>query len=66
MDQLKNNQAIVDNEARSIATSINMIIRRKVPEELTEKYLGVVLNKCSYSLAVSRKAANNTRDIAES
>lgn len=66
MSTLKKNQSIVENEAKSIASSINMVIRGKVPSELTEKYLGVLLSKCSYSVSVSRKAANNTRDIAES
>lgn len=65
-NQLKNNQAIVENEAKDIASSLNKIIRGKVPPELTEKYLNALLSKCSYSVAVSRKAFNNTSDISNS
>lgn len=65
-NQLKDNQAIVENEAKDIASSLNRIIRGKVPPELTEKYLNALLSKCSYSVAISGKAFNNTSDISNS
>ncbi len=66
MINLQANKTTVEKEARGVASSINMVICGKVPPELTEKYLNALMSKCSYSLFVSRKAANNPRDIAES
>ena len=66
MINLQANKTMVEKEARDIASSINMVICGKVPSELTEKYLNVLLERCSYSVAVSRKAFNNTSDISNS
>lgn len=66
MSNLQANKTIVENEARGIASLINMVIRSKVPVELTEKYLEVLLCSCSYSVAISQKVAKNTRDIVNS
>ena len=63
MINLQANKTMVEKEARDIASSINMVICGKVPPELTEKYLNALMSKCSYSVAVSRKAFNNTSDI---